>query len=110
MEMKERITKSSGTSGRNLRYNNMHELHLQTKMCHSDERQRWVVELTNYGQRSWDRELKPALGTSPKQHVCGRVALGWAPCKVLDTDWPCGTSFFFLREEVEASREVCEHF
>ena len=88
----------------------MHELPLQTKTYHSDERQRQVVELTKRGQRSWDGELRPALGTSPKQHACGRVALGWAPCKVLDTDWLCGTSFFFLREEVEASREVCEHF
>lgn len=88
----------------------MHELPLQTKMYHSDERQRQVVELTNYGQRSWDGELRPALGTSPKQHACGRVVLGWALCKALDTDWLCGTGFFFLRQEVEASREVCEHF
>ena len=47
-----------------------------------------AVVPANCGQSSWDGELRPALSTSPKQHVFGRVPLNWAPCKALDTDWP----------------------
>lgn len=76
-------------------------------MYHSDERQRQVVELTNYGQRSWDGELRPASALHPSSmHVGGWFWAGHYARRWTQTG-SGGTGFFFLRQQVEASREVC---
>lgn len=79
------------------------------------ERQQWGGPCVDTA--AGDGEQRPARGASLKQHVFWRVVLG-RHCAKHWTLSPRASpvclgvcnSFFLEKEEVEALREVCEHF